>query len=103
MANISLQNIDSYTYVYVSKSYRDELKRPRNEKIKIGKIDHKSKELVISPEHRAAYGNLLEAKIPEWEKRGLIVNAKAKLEASLKKNFPDNWQRILAVIRQVLK
>ena len=49
MASISLQNIKPYTYVYVSESYRDELKRPRNQKIKIGKIDHITKELIISP------------------------------------------------------
>jgi len=101
MANISLQNVKPYTYVYVSKSYRDEMKKPTNQKIKIGKIDHNTKELIIYSEHRATYEKLLATRIPEWEASGLISNTKARLEEELKKNFPDNWQRILAVIRQV--
>ena len=47
MTCITRQHVGKYTYLYESTSYVDELKRPRNTKIKIGKIDIKTGKPVV--------------------------------------------------------
>jgi hypothetical protein len=42
MASVTRQNIANYTYLYESHSFRDQRGRPRNRKIKIGKLDPKT-------------------------------------------------------------
>lgn len=42
MACITRQHIGKYTYLYESVSFRDEQGKPRNKKIKIGKVDPKT-------------------------------------------------------------
>ena len=51
MSNISKQHIGKYTYLYESESYRDELGRPRNKKLRIGKLDLVTGEPVYLPEY----------------------------------------------------
>ena len=61
MASITKQTVGNNTYLYESHSFRDEEGRPRNIKVKIGKIDKKT--------GRAAYNHeyldrMLEAGTP---------------------------------------
>ena len=51
MTCITRQHVGKYTYLYESTSYVDELKRPRNTKIKIGKIDIKTGKPVYTQEY----------------------------------------------------
>ena len=102
MANISLQHVKSHTYVYVSTSYRNEMKKPVNSKIKIGKIDQKTKELLISAKNSSKYANLLAGKMPIWEAQGIISDTRSRLQEAVKKNFPNDWSKILTVVYQVL-
>lgn len=56
MASITKQRIGKYTYLYESTSYRDEQGRPRNKKVKIGKIDPYTGETVYTPEYAVKLG-----------------------------------------------
>jgi transposase len=51
MASITKQRIGKYTYLYESVSFRDELGRPRNKKIKIGKIEPVSGTTIYTKEY----------------------------------------------------
>ena len=56
MASITKQRIGKYTYLYESTSFRDEQGRPRNKKVKIGKIDQDTGEPVYTPEYALKLG-----------------------------------------------
>jgi hypothetical protein len=51
MASITKQHVGKYTYVYESVSYLDEQGRPRNRKMKIGKIDPATGETIYTQEY----------------------------------------------------
>ena len=51
MASITRQNIGKHTYLYESHSFRDELGRPRNKKIKIGKVDPNTGRALFTDEY----------------------------------------------------
>ena len=51
MASITKQTVGNNTYLYESHSFRDEEGRPRNTKIKIGKIDRKTGRAWYTPEY----------------------------------------------------
>jgi len=56
MASITKQRIGKYTYLYESTSFRDEQGRPRNKKVKIGKIDPYTDETIYTPEYAVKHG-----------------------------------------------
>jgi len=56
MASITRQRIGKYTYLYESTSFRDEQGRPRNKKVKIGKIDPYTGETVYTAEYALKLG-----------------------------------------------
>jgi len=51
MASITKQTVGNNTYLYESHSFRDEEGRPRNTKVKIGKIDRKTGRAVYNEEY----------------------------------------------------
>ena len=51
MPSITKQTVGNNTYLYQSHSFRDELGRPRNRKVKIGKIDRKTGRAVYTQEY----------------------------------------------------
>ena len=51
MASIVRNKVGKYTYLYESESYRDENGKPRNRKIRIGKIDPRTGETIYKPEY----------------------------------------------------
>jgi hypothetical protein len=56
MASITKQRMGKYTYLNESTSFRDEKRRPRNKKVKIGKIDPYTGETVYTPEYALKLG-----------------------------------------------
>jgi len=61
MASITRQTVGNNTYLYESHSFRDEEGRPRNNKIKIGKIDRKTGRAAYNQEY---LDRMLEAGTP---------------------------------------
>ena len=57
MTCITKQHVGKHTYLYESTSYRDELGRPRNRKVRIGKLDLETGEPIYDPEYLARKGN----------------------------------------------
>ncbi|MBO4296358.1 MAG: IS1634 family transposase [Desulfovibrio sp.] len=53
MTCITRQHVGKHTYLYESTSYRDELGRPRNKKVRIGKLDLETGEPIYDPEYLA--------------------------------------------------
>ena len=53
MTCITKQHVGKHTYLYESTSYRDELGRPRNKKVRIGKLDLETGEPIYDPEYLA--------------------------------------------------
>ena len=51
MTCITQQHVGKYTYLYESTSYRDERGRPRNKKVRIGKLDPNTGEAIYNPEY----------------------------------------------------
>jgi transposase len=51
MPSITKQTIGNNTYLYQSHSFRDELGRPRNHKVKIGKIDRETGRAIYTQEY----------------------------------------------------
>jgi hypothetical protein len=51
MASITRQTVGNNTYLYQSHSFRDDQGRPRNRKVKIGKIDRKTGRAVYTREY----------------------------------------------------
>ena len=51
MASITKQTVGNNTYLYESHSFRDKLGRPRNRKVKIGKIDRNTGRARYTPEY----------------------------------------------------
>ena len=51
MPSITKQTVGNNTYLYESHSFRDDLGRPRNRKVKIGKIDRKTGRAVYTQEY----------------------------------------------------
>lgn len=67
MASITKQRVGKYTYLYESTSYRDEKGRPRNDKVRIGKIEPNTGETIFLPEyldHTSASGTPVEVRKP---------------------------------------
>lgn len=70
MASITKQRIGKYTYLYESTSYRDEKGRPRNKKVRIGKIDPDTEETIYLPEYldrMSAAGTPIEVRKPDLQ------------------------------------
>ena len=59
MACITRQRVGKYVYVYESHSFRNEEGKPRNKKVKIGKVDPKTGQVVFTKEYRF-YRNIAE-------------------------------------------
>ncbi len=57
MTCITKQHVGKHTYLYESTSYRDELGRPRNRKVRIGKLDLETGEPIYDSEYLARKGN----------------------------------------------
>ncbi len=57
MTCITKQHVGKHTYLYESTSYRDELGRPRNKKVRIGKLDLETGEPIYDPEYLARKGS----------------------------------------------
>ena len=51
MASITRQTVGNNTYLYESHSFRDDMGRPRNTKVKIGKIDRKTGRAIYTEEY----------------------------------------------------
>jgi hypothetical protein len=51
MASIVRQKVGKYTYLYESESYRNEMGKPRNRRVMIGKIDLKTGQPVYKKEY----------------------------------------------------
>ena len=54
---ITKQHVGKHTYLYESTSFRDELGRPRNKKVRIGKLDLETGEPIYDPEYLARKDN----------------------------------------------
>ena len=74
MASITKQRIGKHTYLYESTSFRDEQRRPRNKKVKIGKIDPATGETVYTPEYAQKIG------MGQTEKPPVFGNIKEALD-----------------------
>jgi hypothetical protein len=115
MASITRQTVANNTYLYESRSFRDKEGRPRNTKIKIGKIDRKSGRAVYNQEYidrmREAgtpvaipeTEEILEEKVCEAmdniKSYGLFyflekISEKTKLAEILKQAMPKYWKEI---------
>ena len=57
MTCITKQHVGKHTYLYESTSFRDELGRPRNKKVRIGKLDLETGEPIYDPEYLARKDN----------------------------------------------
>jgi len=117
MASITKQTVGNNTYLYESHSFRDEEGRPRNSKIKIGKIDRETGRAIYNQEY---LDRMLEAGTPvvipqtsmtETQKQQLCealdnqksyglfyflssIAEKIKLVPILKQTIPKYWEEI---------
>jgi len=114
MASITKQTVGNNTYLYESHSFRDEEGRPRNNKIKIGKINQNTGKAQYTKEYidrmRKAGTPLEAAEIEGLQERigeamdslksyGLFyflqkTAEKIKLDKILNKTFPAYWEEI---------
>ena len=114
MASITRQTVGNNTYLYESHSFRDEFGRPRNRKVKIGKIDRDSGRIRYTAEYidrMRATGTPVE--IPQTngfeERVGEVLDSlksyglfyflqklgeKTKLVKILRQTFPAYWEEI---------
>ena len=51
MSCITKQHVGKYTYLYESTSFRNAEGKPRNKKVRIGKIDPKTGNTIYTPEY----------------------------------------------------
>jgi hypothetical protein len=77
MASVTKQRIGKYTYLYESTSFRDKQGRPRNSKVKIGKIDPYTGKTVYTPEYALKAG-IEQAEPPK--KSPILWNIKETLD-----------------------
>ncbi len=81
MSSITKQHIGKYTYLYESTSYRDDQGRPRNKKVKIGKIDPYSGETIYTSEYIKKAGLTPPSKDVKNQKDSLVEDAKEILDS----------------------
>ena len=114
MASITKQTVGNNTYLYESHSFRDEKGRPRNRKVKIGKIDRNTGAIRYTPEYidrMLEAGTPIELPIIDGLEEHIIkaldslkifglfyfmekVGEKIKLIKILKQTFPAFWEEI---------
>jgi len=69
MSSITKQKMGKYTYLYESTSFRNDQGRPRNKKIKIGKIDPYTGDTIYTPEYTQRLSASQVAMPPEKQKK----------------------------------
>jgi hypothetical protein len=122
MASITRQKVGNYTYLYLSRSFRDAQGRPKNHKTPIGKIDPSSGKPIYKNEYLQAMPEkgtpvvaehtdaaldetlrrLVQGALDSLKDIGLtwFFNALADrigLTSALKETFPDTWTRLFTL------
>ena len=116
MSSIVRNKVGKYTYIYESKSYRDENGNPQTNKTKIGKIDLVTGQPVYLPEYLErvqgtdkqpeifdnqsfTVNDIKHSRILEFGVFSLLsrISDQVGLSAVVKDVFPDIWEQVLSL------